>query len=299
MGAARSRLRVAAFVIAGALGVLVTSSIMFAGRANARGGGNVATPRYYVALGDSLATGGGATPGHSYVDDVFGFASGSIPGLVLENLGCAGDSTTRMINGGLCHNYQTGNQLGDAEAFLRAHRHQVAFVTIDIGGDDVDGCWSTGSENATCVMRGLAAIDKNLRVIMKGLRAAGGRVPIVGMNYYDTILAFYLKGAAGQQIARQSLPVLLTLNHELAHIYHHFGARVANVQRAFDSTDWRLAGSYNGQTLPVNVANICNWTHMCQPNPNVHTNDIGHAKLAAAFEAKLHAVMRRTRRLNR
>jgi lysophospholipase L1-like esterase len=296
MTATWGRRGTAAWAIGVSLGVLVLSLLSFADRARAAASPSVPTTRYYLALGDSLATGGGATPGHSYVDDVFGFTSASIPGLVLENLACAGDSTTRMINGGLCHNYQTGDQLGDAEAFLRAHRRQVAFVTIDVGGDDVDGCWSTGTENATCVARGLAAINQNLRVIMKGLRVAGGRVPIVGMNYYDTILSFYLRGATGQQIARQSVPVLLTLNHELARIYHRFGAKVANVQRTFDSTDWRLGGSYNGQTLPVNVANICNWTHMCQARPNVHTNDVGHAKLAAAFEAKLRAVIRRIRR---
>ena len=81
-----------------------------------------ATPAttYYLALGDSLSTGGGATPGASYVDDIYGAEQKRVPGLVLENLGCAGDSTTRMIKGGLCTTYSTGNQLGDAEAFLPA-----------------------------------------------------------------------------------------------------------------------------------------------------------------------------------
>src|SRR5689334_20833497 len=108
---------------------------------------------YYVALGDSLADGGGATPGHSYVDDVYAAAQQSIPGLQLENLSCSGDSTTRMINGGLCTTYTTGNQLGDAEAFLRAHAGHIAFVTIDVGGDDVIGCGVNGTLNMTCFNR--------------------------------------------------------------------------------------------------------------------------------------------------
>jgi hypothetical protein len=64
---------------------------------------------YYLALGDSLSTGGGATAGHSYVDDVYAAEKSTIPGLQLANLGCAGDSTTEMIHGGNCTNYTTGN----------------------------------------------------------------------------------------------------------------------------------------------------------------------------------------------
>jgi hypothetical protein len=98
----------------------------------------------------------------------------------------------------------------------------------------------------------------------------------------------------GQATARQSLSVLVAFNHELGTIYRRFHVKLANAQRAFQSFDWRLDGSYNGQTLPVNVANICNWTHMCQTsNPNVHPNDVGHAILAATFETRLRGVLRR------
>src|SRR5215469_12965827 len=105
--------------LSGGLCAALGACLIAAGLAGASPGLQNSSPtRYYVALGDSLATGGGATPGHGYVDDVFASAKRSIPGLSLENLACAGDSTTRMINGGLCHNYTTGNQLGDAKAFL-------------------------------------------------------------------------------------------------------------------------------------------------------------------------------------
>src|SRR4029077_12977554 len=118
----------------------------------------------------------------------FAFASRSIPGLALENLGCGGDTTTRMIRGGgLCHNkYQTGTQLGDAEAFLRLHRRQVAFVTIDTGGDDLLACTPHGTLtiSTACAQRELATVDTNLPIILMGLRAAGGNVPIVGLQYY-------------------------------------------------------------------------------------------------------------------
>ena len=245
---------------------------------------------YYVALGDSLSTGGGATPGHSYVDDVYAHEESIIPGLQLENLGCAGDSTTRMIHGGLCTDYTTGNQLGDAEAFLASHVGEVKFVTIDVGGDDVDGCAPNGVINETCVQKGLQAVATNMQTILTGLRAAGGNVPIVGMVYYDPWLAFYLKGGSGQQAATASLGLLHQLNSELRSAYKQYQARIAPVQKDFDSWDMALSGSYNGQTLPQDVANICNWTHMCETSPTVHTNDTGHAVLATAFEARLKLV---------
>ena len=223
---------------------------------------------YYLALGDSLSTGGGADPGQSYVDDVYAQLRQHIPGLQLENLGCAGDSTTRMIHGGLCQNYSTGDQLGDAELFLRSHRDQMAFVTIDIGGDDIDGCGVTDVINPTCVANSLAKIHANLPIIMSGLRSAGGDVPIVGMDYYDPYLAawysgVWFHGAPSEKLAKASLPVLHSLNQELTGIYGQYGATTARVQRPFDTDDWSMTGSYLGKSLPQNVANICNWTHMC------------------------------------
>ncbi len=250
---------------------------------------------YYLALGDSLSTGGGASPGHGYVDDIYAEARLQIPGLQLENLGCGGDSTTRMIHEGLCHNYATGNQLGDAEAFLRAHPGQVSFVTIDVGGDDVVGCALSGTINPTCAANASQAIEANLPVILSGLRSAGGSTPIVGMTYYDPILAAWYSGAwfqgpTGPATARASLSLLRSLNGELSSLYAQYSVPVADVQKPYQSSDWRLTGTYLGQSLPQNVADICNWTHMCMTgggNPNIHATDYGHSLIAAAFEKVL------------
>jgi hypothetical protein len=35
---------------------------------------------------------------------------------------------------------------------------------------------------------------------------------------------------------------------------------------------------------------------MCETNPNIHTNDVGHTKLAAVYEAKLRGVFFAARR---
>jgi lysophospholipase L1-like esterase len=267
-------------------------AIALIGPLGSASGAGAATPptTYYLALGDSLSTGGGATSGASYVDDVYAAEKSLVPGLQLENLGCAGDSTTRMIHGGLC-TYAQGDQLGAAEAFLSSHVGSVKFITLDVGGDDVDGCAPGGTINETCIQNGLQAVKTNMQTILGGIRAAGGNVPIVGMSYYDPWLAFFLQGASGQQAARASLEVLHELNSELRSSFKDSAVRVAAVQKSFDSWDTALTGTYNGQTLPQDVANICNWTHMCDPtNPTVHTNDTGHAIIAAAFEARLKLV---------
>lgn len=271
--------------------VLALTMAMPLGWSGSVAGSSTPSPTtYYLALGGSLVTGSGATPGQGYVKDVYANEKAIIPGLQLENLGCGGDSTTRMIHGGNC-TYTTGSQLGDAEAFLASHVGAVKFITITVGGDDVDGCATGGVINTTCVQNGLEALATNMPTILGGLRAAGGNVPIVGMVYYDPWLAFYRNGPNGQQAAIASLGLLHQLNSELRGAYKQYQARIAPVQKDFDTWDLALTGSFNGQTLPQDVANICNWTHMCDStNPNIHTNDIGHAVLATAFEARLKLV---------
>src|SRR5436189_107930 len=63
----------------------------------------------------------------------------SRPGLKLVKLGCPDETTTSMINGGICR-YRGGSQLATAVAFLQAHRSRVLLVTLDIGANDPEHC---------------------------------------------------------------------------------------------------------------------------------------------------------------
>jgi len=89
-----------------------------------------APPVYYLALGDSLAQGvqpnaagiSVETP-DGYPDQVYAALRRSHPTLRLVKLGCPGETTVTMINGGICH-YGSGSQLKAAEAFLQQHRAQ-------------------------------------------------------------------------------------------------------------------------------------------------------------------------------
>jgi len=274
-----------------------------AGLGTAGGGGAAATGaavrakapavEYYVALGDSLAAGVGSPDGKGYVADIYAKEHKRRRGLVLENLSCSGATTTSMIDGPGC-SYTTKTQLGDAKAFLEAHRGAVAFVTIDIGANDVDGCTNGTSINQACVTAGLDSITTNLPVILSGLASTGGSAPIVGMSYYDPFLAAWLLGSSGQSLAHQSATLLVDLNSLLQSDY---GAGfTADVAGAFASSDFSAGGDYLGVKVPVNVGRICAWTLMCSA-ANIHANDIGHAHIAKAFETILGPLVATGRRV--
>jgi lysophospholipase L1-like esterase len=241
-------------------------------------------PLYYLAMGDSLAAGVGAsTTNNRYVNVLYQHELSRFPGLQLDNIGCSGATTASVISGPGC-SYATGTQLGDAEAFLRAHPGQVAFATIDIGGNDVDGCLSGQTVNPTCVQDGLANITSDVQRILSGLEGAYPDLAVYGMNYYDPFLGEWLTGAGGQSLARQSESLVVELNALLARVYTSGGAATADPASLFQTTDFALTGTYLGVVEPQNVADVCNWTLFCSSNQNIHANDTGHALVAAAFE---------------
>jgi lysophospholipase L1-like esterase len=247
------------------------------------------TPHYYVALGDSLSRGympGVGDSDQGYADDLFATLQARDPSLQLVKLGCSGETTGTMINGGKCTDrYPVGtSQLDVAEQFLRDHRGQVTYLTLDIGANDVDNCASAGSIDAQCVTQGLATIVQNLNTILAGLTAASGRLPrSIGMNYYDPFLQQWLSGLQGQAVAAASVVLLEGLNTAEGAEYVAYGWRVADVATAFHSLDFlnkRPAPPFG--LLPQNVAYICNYTFMCSQQ-NIHANVAGYQLIADAF----------------
>ena len=248
------------------------------------------TPMYYLAMGDSLGAGVGASPASDqYVDLVYQHVLSRFPTLQLDNLSCGGATTASVIDGPGC-SYSTGTQLGDAEAFLRAHPKHVPIVTIDIGANDVDGCQVGESLSPACIQSGLQAITTQLPTILGGLEAAYPGVAVYGMDYYDPFLGEWLLGAGGQAVAEQSEQLVVSLNTLLAQLYSAAGASTADPASLFAVTDFSPTGSYLGVTEPQNVANACNWTLFCSDDGNIHADDTGHALLAEAFAGVLGGV---------
>jgi lysophospholipase L1-like esterase len=250
-------------------------------------------PRYYLALGDSLAVGvqpdaaGVSRPtDRGYADRLYAVLRRNDPELRLVKLGCSGETSFTMIHGGVCH-YRAGSQLAAARRFLRAHRGHVALITLDIGANDPNSCFLGAplSRIARCMTGRVRLTVGDLRTILSGLRAAAGRsVPIVGMNYYVPELAGWRHGRTGQEIAVLTERLVLGYNRVLSQVYRHYRVRVANVFSAFHSGDFtdrvRLAGA---GPLPRNVATVCELTWACARVPNEHANDTGYAIIASAF----------------
>ena len=270
-----------------ALAVLVGTGTALVGIAVQPSIASAATTQYYLALGDSLAAGSGASPSsNSYVNRVFAHEAPRFPGLALDNISCGGATTTSMLSSNGCG--QSTTQTALAESFLKAHRGHVAFVTIDIGGNDAGGCVTAVGVNASCAANTAATIQTNLTTILTRLKNASPGLKLYGMSYYTPPLAFWLTGASGQQVARDSVPAAHTFNAQLSQIYATAGFPTADVATKFDNDNLALTGSYNNVTVPQNVANLCNWTLQCSNN-DVHANNTGHGKIADAFTEKIDA----------
>jgi lysophospholipase L1-like esterase len=282
------------FVVA-ALAVATTVSLALASFTSA----SASLPTvYYLALGDSLSVGYQPVPTPGDTDQ--GYTDQLLPKLqavhpfehiVLVKMGCSGETTGTMINGGKCTDgrYPLGSQLKQAEAFLRANGTAVKYVTIDIGANDVDGC-ARGplGVDPVCIAQGTVTIEQNLPEIVQGLRAADGALPrSVGMSYYDPFLADWLTGTQGQTVALASLTALIGLNNAEQLSYTGGGFGFADVFGAFKSTTFStnmFVAPYG--KLPTAVAEICRWTYMCSLG-NIHANPTGYGVIATAFKAKM------------
>lgn len=262
---------------------------------------------YYLSLGDSLAGGAQAIGGPPFALPPGGYNQGYAnqlhrallpdqPTLQLVKLGCGGMSALTFLNGARFCPYEHGTELAEAVAFLQAHPGQVELITISLGGNDVSFppsggfCFdpATGILDADCVSATLPAIQERLATILAQLRqTAGPDVPIIGMNYYNPFLGFWLFGPVGQLLAQIDNAAVETLNAGLEQAYAQAGVPVADVGSAFDISNFTDTTELEGVGIvPVNVANACNWTWFCTDpplGPDVDANTAGYGVIANAF----------------
>ena len=190
-----------------------------------------------------------------------------------------------MITGGVCA-YPLHSQLAQAVDFLQTHR--VAFVTLDLGANNVLRCLGATAVDQTCVVNAINAMFVDFTQILPALRAAAGpAVPIIAMNYYDPLLAAWIRGEAGQALALESYQATLAVNAVLENIYGAFQVPVADVEAAFRTGDFTPVPGLN---VPLNVLLVLAWTWMGAPppdGPDVHPNSLGYAVIAGAFAKRL------------
>jgi lysophospholipase L1-like esterase len=257
-------------------------------------------PTYYLALGDSLsqgvqpnAAGVSVKTGDGYPDQLYATLHRTRPGLELVKLGCPGETTSTMIDGGICR-YRGGSQLAAAVDFLQAHRGRVALVTLDIGANDPEQCGGRPGITAlaTCAVKDIPSAVTRLATIMARLNAAAGEtragevggVRIVGMTYYLPALAEWHSGLPGRMVARVAEKLAATYNRLLTRVYVKSGARVANVFGVFETADF---GTPADSDVPRKVARLCQWTWACAApprGPNQHANQAGYQVIARTFQ---------------
>jgi lysophospholipase L1-like esterase len=253
-------------------------------------------PAYYLSLGDSLAQ--GVQPNakgvsvetdQGYADQLYTALKMGNPYLQLEKLGCPGETTATMINGGICK-YADGSQLKQAVAFLKAHAGHVQLVTIDIGANDLNPCvvLTSISKLVTCLEKVIPVAVKNLATIMATLRAAGGSsLKIVGMTYYVPELAEWLEGGTPRQIAEAAPELGSIFGNDLRSVYKKFGSPVASMYQAFDTANMKTMVTLPAfGKVPLDVAEVCYYTWECAPKPqgpNEHANVLGYGVIANTF----------------
>ena len=270
--------------------------------------GGDAEVHHYVSLGTSLSVGiqpnsdgillptndGYADQLFASIKPAFDAAGAQARDLQLTKLGCPGETLDKMTNGGSCP-YLAGSQLDAAVDFLTANTGKVYLVTIDMGGNDFRnaGCIGT-TVDLDCANVESAQIATELAAVLVTLRnAAGPDTTIVGMNYYNPYLASWLEDTAGQTFAVESAQAVGFLTDFLGTTYATEGMPLADVAAAFESDDFTMVSSSllsPNDVLPVNVANICLLTYMCEPDPvgpDIHANTAGYGLIADTFAAVL------------
>jgi lysophospholipase L1-like esterase len=272
--------------------------------------GNDADVYYYVSLGTSLSV--GVQPNSSgitlptndgYADVLFDSIRPAFEAAVanrelrLIKLGCPGETLDDMINGGSCL-YLAGSQLAAAVDFLSDNMAKIHLVTIDMGANDFRDANCIGNVNdPNCISDVAAQIATDLATVLTALNdAAGPDTTIIGMNYYNPFLASWLDDLAGQALAMESALAVASVMDVLGTTYATAGIPVADVAAAFQSDEfatlvpWPLPAP--NDMVPLNVANICNFTFMCDADPvgpDIHANDAGYSLIADTIELTLEA----------
>jgi lysophospholipase L1-like esterase len=284
--------------IAAAAIAVTAAAVTGAGPALASPVGHQATApakTYYLSLGDSLAQ--GVQPNakgvdvitkQGYPDQLFTALHPGNPTLNLVKLGCPGETTASMINGGICAYPGPKTQLGAALAFLKAHKGHIQLVTIDIGANDLNPCLAKKklANVIKCLEVVIPKVVKNLGKIMGALRAApGGKtLPIIGMTYYDPELAGWLAGGGLRTRAEASVALAGQFGLDLRKVYKAFGAPVASEYKAFQTADIKHMVKLPAfGKVPRDVAFICSYTWECTKAQDEHANVLGYGVIANSF----------------
>jgi lysophospholipase L1-like esterase len=243
----------------------------------------------YLALGDSLAWGEGATDRFetAYVPHFYRFLRGDSHSRVRElvNLAVGGETSESFITGVLPPNPPRTPQLQQALAVIADPDTDVSVVTLDIGGNDLLQLLRPGAPCSTyppsneCLVAGQAAITQFyqnygyiLTALNQALAADPGDETLMVMTYYNPwsgtgsayegVVSVLMLGQDGRIDC--SAPNMFGMNDIIACLGTAFGATVVDVYPRFEGKGLEL-------------------THIAEGD--IHANDSGYAQIATEFRA--------------
>jgi lysophospholipase L1-like esterase len=238
--------------------------------------------KVYLALGDSLAYGWGATDPQrlGYVPHLYTFYQGMSHGNIdsLSNLAIGGETSGSFIAGG---------QLASALAAINDPETTIGVVTFDIGGNDLlnllttEPCASdpTGEACYAAAMSVIGTFWQNYTYILATLTPAlatdPGQADLYIMTYYnpwsgqgsamEAMVNAVLFGsdATVDCVANMTDPSRVGINDVLSCVGSAYGATIVDVYPGFVG---------KGLTL----------THIAEGD--IHPNNAGYAHIAAEFK---------------
>lgn len=257
---------------------------------------------FYLDMGASASLGMQPTgiQGHNgrrtntgYANDLLYLENLKHVSLTLRQMGCPGETVQSIFDTveiNHCDN-APNTQLTDARTFLENNQNVAGVVTIDLGFNDLRVCMANGEVNEACVNTAVAAAAADMPHLMTDLKSwAGPHVRLIGLEYNDPFLAFYLRGANGPAEATASLVAFDRMNAALGAAYTKGGAQIADVPDYFKTDDTTRVDMPNVGEIPQNVESACELTWECDPapfGPDDHPNDAGYALIAQAIAAEL------------
>lgn len=239
------------------------------------------TAPLYIALGDSLATGHGASDPsstayvplfHEYLREAL-----EIPELALMNLGNGGDTSAELIEHG--HVAKAVDEIR-ARNFDESPANDVHVVTLDIGGDDLLDLFfslvipgtcpdlETSLAKPECVNAFQDALDdfrENFDQALDELEQADPDLPVLTADLYNSFSGSGLpfeELAEWAQEGREGSPVEEGLNDVIRSIAGEHGVLVA---------DWH--GAFRGKSDEFIAAD------------RIHANDAGYRAMSDALIA--------------
>ena len=256
------------FVFIGAcLAGLVLAVAILTGRAGGqRSAASVRGAPEYLALGDSLTAGQGASDqgATAFVPLLYAHLVQSVDGsFTLANMGHNGDTSATLISHGHLQTAVDELRLRNANA---TPEDDIRLVTVTIGANDVFAvapvcAAGLTSECFDAVMAAFATVSTNLDFILGDLRAAAPDTTIVVMSYYNALInpgcSLNALAPLVDVLLEGGGPVTTGLNDIIRSAAASHGARVAETVGLLDAADM-------------------------QPDCR-HANDAGYQKIGAAF----------------